>query len=430
MASGVISTGISAVIAAISYPVYLHFLGYEKYGVWLILSTIINFSQLSNLGIGTAVMKLVSEELGHYNKERIQKYVMTALMIWAVSGTVVLSSILLFRSEVIGIFKLSADNSRLALWLLPYIGLFSFYIFVVQIFSAALSGIGRMDIVNYLDTIGRVVILVISAILLNLNWGIESLLVSYVVSYLFVHLMTIHTLRRLNDLRFVSLANIDYSLIRKLLEFGIGMVGSSIIDILVVPFNRLVLSRYAGVSSIPVFDIAYTAATQFRNLLATAFRAISPEISRLSAKGTDLVKQEFAKINRDALRLNLLIGVPLYIALIIFAEPILRLWLGSRFVDTLPLTFQIILVGTFLSLLGVPSYFVIMGLGRTANIFVSHMLQSSVNAIIIFCMLASSLSLSTYLIALSVAAGMGISSVYLIWQRKNIEADLLAPGIY
>jgi hypothetical protein len=34
------------------HPIYLHFLGYEKYGVWLVLATVLTFVQLGNLDMG------------------------------------------------------------------------------------------------------------------------------------------------------------------------------------------------------------------------------------------------------------------------------------------------------------------------------------------------------------------------------------------
>lgn len=34
MASGVVVTVINAVAMMAAFPIYLHFLGYEKYGVW------------------------------------------------------------------------------------------------------------------------------------------------------------------------------------------------------------------------------------------------------------------------------------------------------------------------------------------------------------------------------------------------------------
>jgi hypothetical protein len=58
MASGVATTVVKTLVMAAGYPIYLHFLGYEKYGVWLVLATVMTFAQLGNLGIGPAVMKL------------------------------------------------------------------------------------------------------------------------------------------------------------------------------------------------------------------------------------------------------------------------------------------------------------------------------------------------------------------------------------
>lgn len=60
MFSGVVATIANSIVLAVAYPVYLHFLGYEKYGVWLVLATVLTFTQLDNLGIGPAVMKLVA----------------------------------------------------------------------------------------------------------------------------------------------------------------------------------------------------------------------------------------------------------------------------------------------------------------------------------------------------------------------------------
>ena len=64
MVSGVVATVVNAVAMAVAFPIYLHFLGYEKYGVWLVLATVLSFAQLGNLGIGRAIMNLVANEHG------------------------------------------------------------------------------------------------------------------------------------------------------------------------------------------------------------------------------------------------------------------------------------------------------------------------------------------------------------------------------
>jgi len=43
MASGVVTTVINTAVMLISYPIYLHYLGYEKMAVWMVLATVLTF---------------------------------------------------------------------------------------------------------------------------------------------------------------------------------------------------------------------------------------------------------------------------------------------------------------------------------------------------------------------------------------------------
>ncbi len=62
MASGMATTVVNIAVMAAGYPLYLHFLGYEKYGVWLVLAAVLTFAQLGDLGMNPAITKLVAEQ--------------------------------------------------------------------------------------------------------------------------------------------------------------------------------------------------------------------------------------------------------------------------------------------------------------------------------------------------------------------------------
>ena len=66
--SGTVVNALSGIVVFASYPIFLHFLGYELYGLWLVLATVLAVAQLANFGLGQAVSKLVAEEHG---KDRI-----------------------------------------------------------------------------------------------------------------------------------------------------------------------------------------------------------------------------------------------------------------------------------------------------------------------------------------------------------------------
>ncbi len=190
--------------------------------------------------------------------------------------------------------------------------------------------------------------------------------------------------------------------------------------LLIEPFNKLMLSRYAGVSTIPVFEIAYKGAFQFRSLLESGLKAIMPEISRLSGTGTAQAWERIKKVNRRVFKLVFLGGLPVYLTFFVGAEFILSIWLKDRYVAAIPPAFRIMLMGSFASLLGVPAYYTLMGLGKIGHIFASLcvLAVTSVLILVMKVMVSSTLEVSTT--AWAFAAGATLSTAYLSWQKRLV----------
>jgi len=252
-------------------------------------------------------------------------------------------------------------------------GILTVYAFLIQILTATLSGLGRMDQANYRDSACRAVSLGVAAVLLIFGYGIVSLLIGSAINYLLIHITSILLIRKIVSLHILKF-NWDIERFKKLVSFGGAVLGGSVISMLFSPFNKLMLSRYAGVATVPIYEIAFTASMQVRGLIESGLRPLMPEISRLNGITTQEVRDRIIHIYRCAMKLILFTGVPLYATLALFAPVLLKIWLGDRFVETLPGAFRIMLLGTsFVSLLGVPAYYLILGLGKvhysvTANI--------------------------------------------------------------
>jgi O-antigen/teichoic acid export membrane protein len=418
MASGVATTAVNTVVMAVGYPVYLHFLGYEQYGVWLVLATVLTFAQLGNLGIGPAVMKLVAEEHGRHDIPGIQRYVTTALALLGASGVLVLTVILLFRRQIIGLFGLTDANARTALWLLPYIGILSIYVFIVQVMEATLCGLGRMDLANYRGVLARVINVSASSLLLSLGFGVGSLLVGRITAEVVTHLAIFLSIRRLFGLRVLRRDGLDAARGKRLLSFGGMVFGGSMLNMLLSPFNKLVLSRYAGVATVPIYEIALTGCVQIRGLVTAGQAALVPEISRVSAEITTQARDRIIRIYQQSLKLTLLLATPPYAVLVIFAPVVLRLWLADRFVETLPGAFRIMLVGTFVRAFGVPAYYTLMGTGRAHHTLVAHLVQTGTNvAAMLFIVFL--LDVSPAAMAWSSAGAMTVETLYLVYQNRS-----------
>jgi len=384
MFSGLVTTLVNGIALAVAYPVYLHFLGYEKYGLWLVLSVVLMFAQLGDLGVGAAVMKLVAEEYGRGNIEGVQGYITAAVAILGATGLVVIIGLLVFRTQIVALFKLSPQNAKTALWLLPYVGVLSVGVYIVRAINAAVSGLGRMDLANYILSAGKIIAVGVSSILLWLGKGIESLLIGNTLSYIFVGCASLFVIRKKANVRPLRLGCLNVQCCKRVLRFGSGVFGGSLVSMLLSPFNKLMLSRYAGVSSVPVYEIAFNGSMQVRSLFEAGLRSLMPEISRLNGIATKYAWDRIIQIYRHAMRLILFVGVPIYVTLIVFSPLLLRVWLGDRYVEVLLPAFRIMLLGTFIMLLGVPAYYTIMGLGKVRYIMKMSLMSSFGDVFLVF----------------------------------------------
>jgi O-antigen/teichoic acid export membrane protein len=416
MVSGTLLTAVNAASIVIAYPIYLHFLGYEGYGVWIVLSTVLSFAQLGNIGIDQAVMKLVAKEYGRGNVERIQKYITTALALLCLSGAAVLLVILFFREHIISAFRLSDKNTQIVFLLLPYIGVLSIYVFIVQVLNAALSGLGRMDLANCTQSIGRIIAVIVSALLLYSGLGIECLIIGNAISYVFIHFASLCFIWRIIPVRLLRISNMDTCCVGRLVRFGGGILAGTVVSMLGSPFNKLMLSRYAGISTLPIYEMAFNGAMQLRNLIEAGFRALMPVSSRLNAVITSNVVESINRIHRLSFNIIIFFGIPLFSIMFIFATPLFQIWLREDFIGAAPFVFRIMLIATFINLLGVPQFYILMGMGHIQDVFIGRSITWLACMTLVLFISVSIDYLSVSIIGVCLIISWSLSSTYLTWR--------------
>jgi len=416
----------NALISLVSYPLYLHYLGYARYGVWLALSTVLTFSQLGNLGINPAVTKLVAESYGVKDMAGVSRCLTTAWLAIGLTGGITCVAAILFKESLIGLFRLTGPGAGEMSQLLPAIAVFSLYIFIVEIPMAALVGLNRADLENYYRTSSQVLALVLTAALLALGFGIESLLIGNVAAYVFLHWCSLRTVRRTTGQVLVRTSGLDRSGFSRMLRFGGWVFAGTLVNTGLHPLNRVIISRYAGVATLPIYEIAFAAGVRVRSLIENGLRAMMPEVSRLGREMTDETLLRAARLEKTGLRLIGMWGVPLFAFLALAATPLLRLWLGSQFNPMLPATFRIMILASFASLLYVPAYYILMGLGEARICFESSVVQSSASVGLIGLLAVLWGAVSVTSVSLSVAFGMTCCCTFLLWQlRRCVREGML-----
>jgi O-antigen/teichoic acid export membrane protein len=418
--AGGASAIVGASISAVSYPVYLHFLGYEQYGLWLSVGIVLSFVQFGNLGLAPAVASIVAAEFARRDFQGIKATVSTAIFALSGMGVVCVVTVLSAGRFVIGAMHLSPPLASEARSLLPLVAMVSLYAIQIDTVNAVLVGIGRMDLSVGTFVASRALALVVSATLLSRGFGVISIPIGTLSGYVFLHFTVLTLARRLTGHSCLSVHSLSYRKLRKLVKFGSGLLLCMMLGFLLGPLNEFTLTRYSGPGSVPVYDIAFSVCMQLRSILESGLRSLMPEVSRLGASGLPDIADRLRGVNRRAMTLIAAVGLPLYLLLFVLAEPCLRIWLQGRFQPALVPTLRVLLGASFVSLCGVPGCYMLIGLFKVKHVVASWVLQSAANVGALAALAAFTGKMSALMTAIAAAIGITTGGLYLL-VRIRIE---------
>lgn len=401
-----------ALIAAVSYPIYLHFLGYEQYGLWLAVAIVLSFAQFGNLGLAPAVATKVADDFARLDFAGIRATVSTALLALTAIGLLAVAVVLLFGGYTLGAMHLRPALAAQARTLLPWVAVLSVYVVQIETLNAVLVGLGRLDLSVGTQVLSRALSLAVSASLLRAGVGVVSLPIANLAGYVFLHLASLTLARRITGHGCLALRGFDFARLRKLATFGSGLVACSALNLLLGPLNKFALIRYAGPGSVPVYELAWNLSFQLRSVLESGFRSLMPEVSRLAALSSSESPGRIVLVNRRAINLIFAVGLPAFALAFLVAAPGLRFWLGARFRHEIVPALRLLLAGCFLNLLGVPAYYTLLGMGRIKEIVASQVAQSCTNAGLILAIVVLSGAVSTTSTAGAAAVGSAIGGLY------------------
>mgnify|MGYP000883682989 CR=1 FL=1 len=415
-----IATGSVCAIVQISanflaYPIYLHFLGYHDLGVWLTLASVLNLVQFISAGISPAVTQFVARADSRREFDDVRH-----TLAWSVAA------ILLFGLALIAAAKIAAPLlprldpaiARAAASLAPGLILAATLALAVEFAAAINAGLGSIQRAYVAIAAGQFLALIIGAALLWRGFGIPALLIGYTaarVSSLLLLAPNLPAPRRLHP---------DPRVLSALFQSSAVMLSGSVLNIFVAPLNRWIIAASAGVSAVPVFDIAYTGSLQVRNVLEFGLRSLLPEAAALDPSQPEAIH----KLHSVWLQRTVLAGIALYGAVAIAAPLALSLWLGNRLLPEQAFLFRLFLIASFLNLCGTPAYYILAGLKRISAVFYSYVIQAFVSAVIVAVAVIAAPSAALIASGLAAAIAMLGSTSFLISRipRHRLAASPLA----
>lgn len=310
-------------------PIIVGALGTEQFGIWALISSILAFIGLLDLGIGPSVIRFAAEQRGREARHETSRLTSTAFAIYAVLALVatLLGVVLAWALPLV--VEISDQHVRAA-QVAVVISVATFVLrFPVGLFTHLLAGQQRYDLLNIGNLLGALAYVVLAVAVLDfLDGGLVALaVVSVVVTAvrLFVPLLWLR--RELPELR-VRRSLVTRDQAKELLSFSsrnlLIQVASKVVfstDVIVV--GIIFGSVAAGVYGVPakLFALAFGVGIASTTLLF-------PLLSELEG-ADDRDRQERYLV--AGVRLGLAVVVAVAFPLVFLPSHFLEAWLPADF---------------------------------------------------------------------------------------------------
>ena len=234
-----------------------------------------------------------------------------------------------------------------------------------QHFQAVLSGYQRYDTINYTSLTIFMIRTGLVVALLNSGFNLVAMGICYGVAEIAAHFIPAFFVQRLTRGKALSIAAIDFALLRQMLTYGFssGLYNSG--AVLAFKSADLIIGSLIAAAAVPRFFIAASPVLVLITLVQVFSRAIKPAISDLDARDDDRRIEELALLSQ---KYTLILILPSVAFLILMGRSFLSIWVGDQYPDTesldeLAAILAILALGTGIRLTQFSNFMVLVGKG-------------------------------------------------------------------
>jgi O-antigen/teichoic acid export membrane protein len=310
-------------IPIIMTPFLLDKLGAELYGLWILMTTMVSYFYLSNLGLNTAFTKEIS---GDTNPSSINSLISTIMFFFF--GVIVFISIL----TLIFFFNLdtffSITNKRLETGkLLLVIFFLNFAVGLVSsIFESMLFAKQLLFISNILKIISLIATTSFTIVLLINGYSIIAIALSNLAVAMILLAVLYFYSRKITDFELHS-KYIDFPILKKLFKPSIYYFLISIGVTISFYSDTLVISSMFGLTAVAVYSIAQKVVNISEKMLFKITDIMFPDIAKLFHEEN---YDEIRRLHNRTMLISIGLAVIGYGTLYFIGPELIKLWIGDR----------------------------------------------------------------------------------------------------
>jgi O-antigen/teichoic acid export membrane protein len=323
-------------------PFLLEHLGNRWYGIWTILSSLLAYFYLMDIGLGYAVQLYSARYLAQKDYARANSVINTALVVYSGISVVILLVTAALAATVDQFVSAGSEVNLIALAVL-ILGVNVALDFPILAISGIIGAYHRFDLLNCSRLVMLAVNTVLTILFVGRGYGVLALaliaLVCGQLSNLSFYLISKYCFRELK----ISPRFFEKSQVRELAHYSLWSMLNSIGSMIKFKLQPAVIAFFGGPVMVTHYVVGSRLADYFRDLVLQVTNLTMPLLARYHVlEQNDQIREKL----RFLLKVNTLLAVFGGGMIIIIGKAFIARWLGSEFVTSYPVLVVLIVAMT------------------------------------------------------------------------------------
>ena len=351
----------SVLITLLLTPLLIRELGSDAYGVWILATSLtfgVGYLSFADLGIEQAAVRTIAEARGAGDARRAREAFSTTFAVFLAVAAVVTPIGILLADVLVGVFKVPGELEDEAVTAFALVAAQIGFDLPSRAFSATLEGAQRYGLWQVTRVTQAALLAILMATVVLLGHGIDTLAVATLAGSGAVFVFTAFlTWRCVPDIRF-SPRLVTRRAFRELAGFGSQLFLFRLLSVVYRQMDRTVIGIVLAASVVTTYEIANKFYASAALIESIATSSLVPAVAFASAD-----KETLRDMLKRGTNYSLAATLPIAIAVIIFAEPLIRTWIGAEHTNAAGPTRLLVaaLIPSFLIAVGQT---MLVGLGR------------------------------------------------------------------
>jgi O-antigen/teichoic acid export membrane protein len=260
--TGLGSRGVGFLVSFLSVPLTIGYLGRERYGIWILLSSLLAWVRLTDLGISNGLRSAIASALGSGRPDLARAHISTAFALLSTIAAVVglITAVAWPWIDWVALFGITSEDARAEVG--PAIATsFGFFllVFPLSITSVTYEALQEGKLQNYWGMVGNIASLVALIVVTRTHGSLVRLVLAVSGTGLIVNVLSgVWLFGRYKPLFAPRPQAVQISSARRLLHAGGTFFLIQIVALTIFQTGNFIVAKFTGSASVPSYSLTYT----------------------------------------------------------------------------------------------------------------------------------------------------------------------------